>query len=112
VRDGCRARESTDFGYACWGLGAGRHRRAVFFGSIDAVAANGVRWAACSTLVAAVSHFSVLDTELEVPGSERSVGLAEDEVDALWTRVHAASNSLALNVPPSIAHNPPDGTGE
>jgi hypothetical protein len=54
----------------------------------------------------------MLDTELEVPGSGRSVGLAEDEVDALWTRVRAASNSLALNVPHSIAHNPPDGTGE
>jgi hypothetical protein len=34
-------------------------------------------------LVAAVSHFPKQDTELEALGSGRSVGLTEDEADAL-----------------------------
>jgi hypothetical protein len=34
-------------------------------------------------LVTFVSQFPELDTDLEVPESRRSVGLIEDEVDAL-----------------------------
>jgi hypothetical protein len=59
-----------------------------------------------------VSYFSKLKTDLEVLGSKRSVDLTEDEVDALWTRVRVASDLLASYVPSSVAHNPPDGTGE
>jgi hypothetical protein len=38
-----------------------------------------------STLVAVVSHFLELETELEVLGSRRSVGVTEGEADVLWT---------------------------
>jgi hypothetical protein len=37
-------------------------------GWIDATAANGVRWGSHSALVATVSHFPELKTELEVLG--------------------------------------------
>jgi hypothetical protein len=53
-------------------------------GWIDAVGANGVRWGARSALVATVSHFPELKTELEVLRSERNVDLTEDDSDALW----------------------------
>jgi hypothetical protein len=59
-------------------------------------------------LVFAVSHFSELDADLEVLVSERSVGMTEDEVDALWSRLRAASDSLASQDPSSVACNPPD----
>jgi hypothetical protein len=52
-------------------------------GPIDTVAAYGVRWESRSALVAAISHFLELDVDLEVLGSGRSMGLTEDEVDAL-----------------------------
>jgi hypothetical protein len=45
-------------------------------------------------------------------GSERNVDLSEDGVDALQTRVCAASGSLVSNVASSVAHGPPDGSGE
>jgi hypothetical protein len=35
-------------------------------GQIDITAANGVHWGSCSALVAIVSHFLVLDADLEV----------------------------------------------
>jgi hypothetical protein len=81
-------------------------------GRIDATAANGVRWGSHSALLAVVSHFLELTTDLEVLGSGHSADLTEDETDALWTRVHAALNSLLLHVPSSVAHNPPDNMGE
>jgi hypothetical protein len=65
-----------------------------------------------SALVATVSHFLELDVDLEVLGSGRSVELTEDEAEALWSRVRAASDSLASYIPSSVAHNSPDGTGE
>jgi hypothetical protein len=65
-----------------------------------------------SALVAAVSHFLKLESELELLGSGCNADLTEDDADALWTRVRAASDSLALYVPSSVACGPPDGTGE
>jgi hypothetical protein len=53
-------------------------------GRIDAVAANWVRWGSCSALVAAMSHFTELDFDLEVLGSGCTAGLTDDEVDALF----------------------------
>jgi hypothetical protein len=50
-------------------------------GRIDAIAANGARWASHSALVAVVLHFP----ELEVLGSRRSADLTEDEAGILWT---------------------------
>jgi hypothetical protein len=79
---------------------------------IDAAAANGVCWGSCSTLVAAVSHFSELETELEVLRSRRNVDLTEGEADAVWTWVRMVSDSLALYVPSSVAYNILDGAGE
>jgi hypothetical protein len=81
-------------------------------GQIDAAATNGVRWGSCSALIAIVSHFPVLDVDLEVLGSGRNAGLTEGEEDALWSRVCIATDSLALHVPPSVAHNPPDNSRE
>jgi hypothetical protein len=63
-------------------------------------------------LVAAVSHFPELKTEIEVHGSGHDAHLIKDEEDALWIRVCAASDSLASHVPSSVARNPPDGTWE
>jgi hypothetical protein len=79
---------------------------------IDAIATNRVRWGSRSALVIAVSHFLELDVELEVLGFRRNMGLIEDEVDALWSRVHAAVDSLALHIPSSVIRNPPVGAGE
>jgi hypothetical protein len=79
---------------------------------INAVATNGVRWGSRSVLVAVMSHFSELDTNLEVLGSSRSVGLIDDEIDALWSHVHATADSLVSHVPSSVACNPPNGAGE
>jgi hypothetical protein len=81
-------------------------------GRIDAATANGVWWGSRSVLVAAVSHFLDPKTELEVLRSGRNVNLTEDEADAIWTRVRVASDSLALYVPSSATHNPPDSVGE
>jgi hypothetical protein len=55
----------------------------LFEGQIDAAIANRVRWGSCSMLVAAMSHFLKLKTELEVLRSGRNVDLTEDEVGAL-----------------------------
>jgi hypothetical protein len=79
---------------------------------IDATTANGVCWGSCSTLVAIVSHFQELKTDLEVLRSGRSTDVTEDEADALWSRVRTTSDLLASYVPSSVAHNPPDGTRE
>jgi hypothetical protein len=38
--------------------------------------------------------------------------LTEDEADAIRTQVGATSDLLALYVPSSVAHNPPDGIGK
>jgi hypothetical protein len=73
--------------------------------------ANGVCWGSHSTLVAAMSHFLELKTDLEVLGSGRSVDLTEDEAYALWTRVRSAPDLLVSYVPSSVARNPPDSMG-
>jgi hypothetical protein len=56
--------------------------------------------------------FLELKSELELLGSGRNMDMIEDEEDALWTQVHAASDSLALYVPSSVARDPPHGVGE
>jgi hypothetical protein len=80
-------------------------------GRIDAVATNEVLWGSCSAMVTTISHFSELKSELELLGSRHKVDLIEDEADALWTRVSAASDSLASYVPSSVAHGPPNNVG-
>jgi hypothetical protein len=44
--------------------------------------------------------------------SRCSMSLTKDEVDALWTRVRVASDSLVLHVPSLVSRNLPDGAGE
>jgi hypothetical protein len=44
--------------------------------------------------------------------SRRNVDLTKNQVDAFWTWVHAASDLLVSHNLPSIAHGPPNGTGE
>jgi hypothetical protein len=61
-------------------------------GWIDTTAANSVCWGSHSALVAIVSHFLELKTELEVLGSGRSADLIKNETDALWIQVCVASD--------------------
>jgi hypothetical protein len=63
-------------------------------------------------LVAALSHFPELKSELELLGSRRKADLIDDQADALWPLVSVASNSLASLVPSSFARDPPDDAGE
>jgi hypothetical protein len=81
-------------------------------GQIDTATANEVRWGSYSTLVATVSHFPELKSELELLRSRHNADLIEDKANALWTRVHVPSDSLASYIPSSVSHGPPDGTGE
>jgi hypothetical protein len=81
-------------------------------GWIDTVAANRVHCGSYSALVAIVSHFPKLKTELEVLGLGCSADLTVDKADALWIRVRTALDSLASHVPSSIARNSPDDAGE
>jgi hypothetical protein len=78
---------------------------------IDVAATKKLHWGSHFVLVAAVSHFPKLDTNLEVLGSGCSAGLVEGKVDALWSRVCAALDSLVSHVPSSVARNPPDSIG-
>jgi hypothetical protein len=81
-------------------------------GHIDDTAANGVRWGDRLALIAALSHFPELETKLELLGSGRNANLTEGQLDALWIQMHRASESLALSIPPSVARDSPDDTGE
>jgi hypothetical protein len=81
-------------------------------GRIDAAATNGVRWGTQFALVAALSHFLELKSEMELLGFGCNADLTVDQADALWNWVHAASDSLASHVPPSVACSPPNGMGE
>jgi hypothetical protein len=81
-------------------------------GRIDATTANGIHWGSCSALVATVLHFLKLDADLEVLKFRRNGGLTEGKVYTLWSWVHTAVDSLALHIPSSVGHNPPDSTGE
>jgi hypothetical protein len=65
---------------------------------IDTAAANRVRWGTQSVLVAALSHFPELATELELLRSGRNVDLTENQVNALWTQGRLAFDSLASYV--------------
>jgi hypothetical protein len=81
-------------------------------GQIDTVATNGVYWGTRSTLVAALSHFPELKSELELLRSGCNADLTKDQADALWTQVRMASDSLAWHNPLTITRSPPDGPGE
>jgi hypothetical protein len=59
-----------------------------------------------------VAHFPELDANLEVLESGHNAGLIENEVDALYSRVRVATDSLVSHVPPSVAHSPLDSAGE
>jgi hypothetical protein len=59
-------------------------------------------------LVAALSHFPELEPELELLGFRRDADLSDGQADALWPLVSVASDSLALLIPSSLAHDPLD----
>jgi hypothetical protein len=80
-------------------------------GRVDDVATNGVHWGTRSALVAALSHFPVLEGKLEMLGSKCNADLREDQMGAHWIQVRPASDSLALLVLPSFACGPFDGMG-
>jgi hypothetical protein len=84
----------------------------LLWGRINTATANGVRWGTRSVLVAALSHFSELKSELELLRSRHNANQTDDQADALWTWVHAASDLLASHVPPSVTCSPPDNAGE
>jgi hypothetical protein len=48
---------------------------------------------------------------MELLGLRRNADLTEGQLDALWAQTRQASESLALNILPSIAHGSPDDTG-
>jgi hypothetical protein len=50
---------------------------------IDTTTTNGVHWGTRSALVAALSHFLELKSELKLIGFGRNGDLTDDEVDAL-----------------------------
>jgi hypothetical protein len=52
-------------------------------GWIDAEAANGVHWGILSALVAVLSHFLELKSELGLFGFGRNADLIEDQANAL-----------------------------
>jgi hypothetical protein len=81
-------------------------------GRVDATTTNRVCWGTQSVLVTALSQFLELDVELELLGSRRNADLMVDQVDAFWTWVHTALDSLASRVLPLVARSPPDGAGE
>jgi hypothetical protein len=81
-------------------------------GYVDTEAANGVHWGTRSTLVACLSHFPKLVTEVELLGSKRNADLLEDHVDALLIQACLASDSLSSHVLPSVVHSSPDSVGE
>jgi hypothetical protein len=62
-------------------------------------------------LAATLSHFPELDTKLETLGSGRNTDLTEGWVDAFWTQVRAASDSVVSHVFPLVPRSPPDGDG-
>jgi hypothetical protein len=79
---------------------------------IDPTAANRVRWGIRSVLTAVLSHFSELQSELELLRFRHNEDLTEDQGDALWTQVRVASDSLVSYVPPSVTCNPPENAGD
>jgi hypothetical protein len=54
-----------------------------------------------------LSHVPELETELELLGSRCITDLIEGQLDALWTQMHWASESIALCIPPPVAHDSP-----
>jgi hypothetical protein len=77
-------------------------------GWTDTTTTNGVHWGTWSALVSALLHFLKLENELELLGSGRNADQTKDQVNALWTRVCTATDSLELHVPPLVALKPPD----
>jgi hypothetical protein len=59
-------------------------------GRIDITVANGVHQGTRSVLVAALSHFPELKSELDLLGSEWNADLIDDQEDALWPLVSTA----------------------
>jgi hypothetical protein len=53
-----------------------------------------------------------MELELELLESGYNADLMKDEMEAFWIRIRRASESSSSRVLPSVAHNPPDGTGE
>jgi hypothetical protein len=80
-------------------------------GRIDTAATNRVRWGTQLVLVATLSHFLELGTEVELLRSGRNVDLTENQVNALWTQGRLASDSLASYVLPLVACGSPNGAG-
>jgi hypothetical protein len=78
-------------------------------GHIDDAATNKVCWGR-SVLTATLPHFPKLQTELKLLGSRHNADLTEGQLDALWTQMCQASESLALSIPPSVACDSPDDT--
>jgi hypothetical protein len=74
---------------------------------VNVAAINGVYWGTWSALATTVSHFP----KLELHGSGHTADLTEDQVDAHRTRMHQASESLAMFIPPSVAHGSPNDMG-
>jgi hypothetical protein len=82
----------------------------LFESRVDSAAANGVRWGLLRS--GHLCHFSELKSELELLRSGQNVDLTDDQADALWPLVSAASDSLVSILPSSHARIPHDDVGE
>jgi hypothetical protein len=63
-------------------------------------------------LVATLSQFLELKSDLELLRSGCNAVMTEDQADALWTWVCLASDSLVSHISPLITCNPPNDAGE
>jgi hypothetical protein len=63
-------------------------------------------------LVATLSQFLELKSDLELLRSECNADMIEDQADALWAWVCPASDSLVLHISPLITCSPPNDVGE
>jgi hypothetical protein len=54
-------------------------------GHVNAAAINGVQWGPRLALTVVLSHFSKLESELELLGSRYNADLTNDKMETLWT---------------------------
>jgi hypothetical protein len=74
----------------------------------------GRQWSllgAGSVLVATLSHFLELKSELELLGSRQNAHLTNDQASSLWPLLSVTSDLLVSLVPSSFACDPPDDAG-
>jgi hypothetical protein len=80
-------------------------------GPVDATTANGVHWGSLLALIAALCHFPEVGPELDLLGFEHNANPIEGQLNAPLAQMRQASESLALNILLSVAHDSLDDIG-